>query len=70
MNQVMQSTAANAEESASASEELSAQAEALNQVVVRLGSLVDGRRSACRDLGRQGASKQQAANGALTSTRC
>ena len=42
MDQVTQSTAANAEESASASEELSAQAEALNQVVLQLQALVGG----------------------------
>jgi methyl-accepting chemotaxis protein len=40
MDQVTQSTAANAEESASASEEMSAQAEALNNIVVQLRSLV------------------------------
>jgi methyl-accepting chemotaxis protein len=42
MDQVTQSTAANAEESASASEELSAQAEALNQVVRQLRAMVGG----------------------------
>jgi len=42
MDQVTQSTAANAEESASASEEMSAQAEALNHIVVELRSLVGG----------------------------
>jgi methyl-accepting chemotaxis protein len=62
MNQVTQSTAANAEESASASEELSAQAEALNQVVVRLGSLVDAG-EAHVETWAPGRSKQQAANG-------
>jgi methyl-accepting chemotaxis protein/methyl-accepting chemotaxis protein-1 (serine sensor receptor) len=40
MDQVTQTTAASAEESASASEELSAQAQALNQVVSDLGALV------------------------------
>jgi methyl-accepting chemotaxis protein len=42
MDQVTQGTAASAEESASASEELSAQAQALNQIVRELGSLVGG----------------------------
>jgi methyl-accepting chemotaxis protein len=47
MDQVTQGTAASAEESASASEELSAQAQALNQIVAELGNLVGGdRRSA------------------------
>jgi methyl-accepting chemotaxis protein/methyl-accepting chemotaxis protein-1 (serine sensor receptor) len=40
MDQVTQGTAANAEQSASASEEMSAQAEALNHIVVQLRSLV------------------------------
>jgi methyl-accepting chemotaxis protein len=40
MDQVTQSTAANAEESASASEQMSAQAEALNHIVLQLRSLV------------------------------
>jgi methyl-accepting chemotaxis protein/methyl-accepting chemotaxis protein-1 (serine sensor receptor) len=40
MDQVTQSTAANAEESASASEQMSAQAEALQHIVMQLGSLV------------------------------
>jgi methyl-accepting chemotaxis protein len=48
MDQVTQGTAASAEESASASEELSAQAQALNHIVVQLGTLVGGRQS---DLG-------------------
>jgi methyl-accepting chemotaxis protein len=45
MDQVTQSTAASAEESASASEELSAQAQALNHIIVGLGTMVgsDGR---------------------------
>jgi hypothetical protein len=42
MDQVTQGTAASAEESASASQELSAQAQALNQIVSELGSLVGG----------------------------
>ncbi len=42
MDQVTQSTAANAEQSASASEEMSAQAEALNHAVAALRSLVGG----------------------------
>jgi methyl-accepting chemotaxis protein len=42
MDQVTQSTAANAEESASASEEMSAQAEALNKIVLDLRSMVGG----------------------------
>ncbi len=42
MNQVTQSTAANAEESASASEELSGQAAAMGQVVERLRGMVIG----------------------------
>jgi methyl-accepting chemotaxis protein/methyl-accepting chemotaxis protein-1 (serine sensor receptor) len=42
MDQVTQSTAANAEESASASEEMSAQAEALNNIVLQLRSMVGG----------------------------
>lgn len=42
MDQVTQGTAASAEESASASEELSAQAQALNHIVVQLGTLVGG----------------------------
>jgi methyl-accepting chemotaxis protein len=42
MDHVTQSTAAQAEESASASEELSAQAAATNQVVMRLSALVNG----------------------------
>ena len=41
MSQVTQNTAAHAEESASASEELSAQASAMNDVVVRLRALVE-----------------------------
>ncbi len=40
MDQVTQGTAASAEESASASEELSAQAQAMNHIVVELGALV------------------------------
>jgi len=45
MDQVTQTTAANAEQSASASEELSAQAEAMNHIVLQLRTLVgsDGR---------------------------
>ncbi len=43
MDQVTQGTAASAEQSASASEELSAQAQALDQIVLQLGSLVGGR---------------------------
>ena len=46
MDQVTQSTAANAEESASASEELSAQAEALNQIVMQLRTMVGGQEAA------------------------
>jgi len=42
MDQVTQGTAASAEESASASEELSAQAQALNQIVRDLEALVGG----------------------------
>jgi methyl-accepting chemotaxis protein len=42
MDQVTQGTAASAEESASASEELSAQAQALNHIVAQLGALVGG----------------------------
>jgi methyl-accepting chemotaxis protein len=42
MDQVTQGTAASAEESASASEELSAQAQALNHIVSELGALVGG----------------------------
>jgi hypothetical protein len=42
MDQVTQSNAANAEESASASEEMSAQAEALNNIVLQLRALVGG----------------------------
>jgi methyl-accepting chemotaxis protein len=42
MDQVTQGTAASAEESASASQELSAQAQALNQIVRELGALVGG----------------------------
>ena len=42
MDQVTQGTAASAEQSASASEELSAQAQALNQIVSELGALVGG----------------------------
>jgi len=42
MDQVTQGTAASAEESASASEELSAQARALNHIVGELGQLVGG----------------------------
>jgi methyl-accepting chemotaxis protein/methyl-accepting chemotaxis protein-1 (serine sensor receptor) len=45
MDQVTQGTAASAEESASASEELSAQAQALNQIVRELGALVGGAES-------------------------
>ena len=41
MNQVTQNTAANAEESASASEELSGQAEAMGGVVSHLRELVE-----------------------------
>jgi methyl-accepting chemotaxis protein len=42
MDQLTQTTASNAEESASASEELSGQAQALNQIVLSLGALVGG----------------------------
>jgi len=42
MDQVSQSTAANAEETASASEELSAQAEVLNDMVAEIQNLLDG----------------------------
>jgi methyl-accepting chemotaxis protein len=42
MDQVTQSTAANAEESASASEEMSAQAQSLNQIVEQLQTMVGG----------------------------
>jgi methyl-accepting chemotaxis protein/methyl-accepting chemotaxis protein-1 (serine sensor receptor) len=45
MDQVTQGTAASAEESASASEELSAQAQALNHIVRALGALVGGGQS-------------------------
>ena len=43
LDQVTQSSAANAEESASSAEELSAQAEELHRVVQELRRLVDGR---------------------------
>ena len=43
MDRVTQATAASAEESASASEQMSAQAEALQHIVVQLRSLVGGR---------------------------
>ena len=46
MDQVTQSSAANAEESASASEELSAQAEELNRMVGDLQGVIDGSTSA------------------------
>jgi methyl-accepting chemotaxis protein/methyl-accepting chemotaxis protein-1 (serine sensor receptor) len=46
MEQVTQTTAANAEESASASEELSAQAETLSALVTRMKIMVDGGDSA------------------------
>ncbi|MCP4341597.1 MAG: hypothetical protein GY799_22640 [Desulfobulbaceae bacterium] len=42
MDKVTQQNAANAEESASASEELSAQAEQMNQIVNELATLIDG----------------------------
>lgn len=42
MEQVTQATAATAEESAAASEELGAQAEATNALVGQLGTLVEG----------------------------
>jgi methyl-accepting chemotaxis protein len=42
MDQVTQGTAANAEESASASEELSAQAEAMKHIVLQLQTMVGG----------------------------
>lgn len=42
MEQVTQSTAANAEESAAAAEELNAQSEALKDIVLRLNSMVGG----------------------------
>jgi len=42
MDHLTQATAANAEQSASASEELAAQAKSLQQIVLRLGSLVGG----------------------------
>jgi methyl-accepting chemotaxis protein len=45
MDKVTQATAANAEESASASEELSAQAEQLNEIVQELSALVGGSKS-------------------------
>ena len=47
MDQVTQSNAANAEESASASEELSAQAEELRRTVLELQALVDGNTAGC-----------------------
>ena len=46
MDKVTQQNAANAEESASASEELSSQAESMNEVVGRLITLVEGENSA------------------------
>ena len=45
MEQVTQSSAANAEESAAAAEELSAQAKAMQDVVAALGAMVDGVRA-------------------------
>ena len=42
MEQVTQKTAANAEESASAAEELNAQSEGLKEIVERLTAMVDG----------------------------
>jgi methyl-accepting chemotaxis protein len=58
MDQVTQGTAASAEESASASEELSAQAQALNHIVVELGQLVGGGESTT---GRTGAVRRDSA---------
>jgi methyl-accepting chemotaxis protein len=46
MDKVTQQNAANAEESASASEELSAQAESMNEIVNELASLVGGNNNA------------------------
>jgi methyl-accepting chemotaxis protein len=48
MDKVTQQNAANAEESASASEELSAQAEQMNEVVVQLAVLVGGSATAAK----------------------
>jgi methyl-accepting chemotaxis protein len=49
MNRVTQNNAANAEESASASEELSAQAKGLNEMVGTLVAIVEGGRAAVAD---------------------
>jgi methyl-accepting chemotaxis protein len=52
MDKVTQQNAANAEESASASEELSAQAESMNDIVAQLVTLVGGSSTAARRTGR------------------
>ena len=60
MEQVTQKTAANAEESASAAEELNAQSETLKNVVVRLTAMVGGSRSANGNDRLQTASRRRA----------
>jgi methyl-accepting chemotaxis protein len=55
MDKVTQQNAANAEESASASEELSAQAESMNEIVGRLAALVGG--AAVKTAGSEGPEK-------------
>ena len=54
MDKVTQQNAANAEESASASEELSAQAESMNEIVGELVSLVRGSAAATHQVARKG----------------
>jgi methyl-accepting chemotaxis protein len=58
MDKVTQQNAANAEESASASEELSAQADGMNDIVAQLAALVGGK-SANMSVGQTGAKPQR-----------
>jgi methyl-accepting chemotaxis protein len=59
MDKVTQSNAANAEESASASEELNAQAEQMNTIVAELSALIGGSTSANTAAPRKSASSKR-----------
>jgi methyl-accepting chemotaxis protein len=65
MDKVTQQNAANAEESASASEELSAQAEQMNQIVDELATLVGGKGAQRQVQGQTGTAKRTPAHRGL-----
>jgi methyl-accepting chemotaxis protein/methyl-accepting chemotaxis protein-1 (serine sensor receptor) len=64
MESVTQGTAANAEESAAAAEQLSSQSEALNELVTRLSNIIGGSHAA--EVARQSAQQRRGVKGAIS----